>query len=271
VSGASTLLVQVDGYSGPVSISGQGDVYVGVLPNGFAPGSRSVKRWSASQIANGPFPLTEAQATVFTPNLDGIMEMSFDPGFGELFVAGVVGVDEGVFEIDRGGTLVGPVATTTDVAGKIEMFDAPGEGVCAAFQPAGRVMKYRTTNYASGNSFLTTVSPRRPTLSSVQNANGTMTCTLTGGQPGTSCLVISGNMSVYAGTESAHDLGSYLFWTGIPFNQIRRAGLGFVTDANGAGSFTFNNPVSIQGTRVLQVLVRDAHGVFRGSSTPAFN
>jgi hypothetical protein len=270
-TGATTLLVMIDGYSGPVSRSSQGDVYVGLVPSSLASGAFSVLKWSASQVANGPLPLTQAQASVFTGNLDGIAEMSFDPAYGELFVAGKVGGVEGIYEVDRGGTLVGSVATTTASAGKIEVRDVPGEGVCAAFQPAGSSLRYRTTDYMTATSYLTDVSPRRPVLASVQNGNGTMTCMMTGGQPNSPCLVISGNVSVYSGTESVHDLSSYLLWTGIPFNMIRRAGLGFMTDAAGSGSFTFNNPAGIHGTRVLQVLVRDAHGVFRGSSTPAFN
>ena len=49
-----------------------------------------------------------------------------------------------------------------------------------------------------------------------------------------------------------------------------RAGSG-VADANGDGSFTFSNPAPIQGTRVIQVLVRDANGTLRGSSTTVTN
>jgi hypothetical protein len=271
VTGATTQLVLVDGYSGPVSISSAGDVYLGVLPNGLPGGGSSLLRWTAAQIANGPFPLTEADATVFTAGLDGVAEMEFDPAFGHLIASATVAGVQSVLEIDRGGAIVGSATTSTDVVGKVEVFDAPGNGACAAFQPAGRVVKYRTTDYVASTSKVTTISPRRPVLTAVQNGNGTMTCTLTGGQPNSPCMVISGNMSVYSPVESSHDLSSYLFWTGIPFDQIRRAGLNFVTDSSGTGSFTFNNPVSIQGTRVLQVLVRDAHGVFRGSSTPAFN
>ena len=271
ITGGTTLLATVDGYSGPVSLASNGDICLGLVPSSLAPGAFSVLRWTAAQVANGPLPLTQAQASVFTPNLDGIAEMTFDPAFGELFVAGTVAGIDGVYEIDRGGTIVGPVATTANVVGKVEIFDTPGDGVCAAYQPAGSALKYHTTDYSTSTSYITDMSPRRPVLTSVQNGNGTMTCTMTGGQPGSPCLVISGNMSVYSPIESAHDLSSYLFWSGIPFNMIRRAGLGFTTDASGTGSFTFNNPPSIHGTRVLQVLVRDAHGTFRGSSTPAFN
>jgi len=269
-TGATTQIVQVDGYSGPVSLSGAGDLYLGVLPNGVPSGGSSVLRWTAAQVAAGPWPLTEAGAAVFTPGLDGVADMVFDPGFGHLFLTGGVAGGE-LLEIDRSGAVVGAAVLSNHWLTTVEIFDAPGDGACAAFQPAGRVLKYRSTDFSNGSSAVTTISPRRPVLTAVQNGNGTMTCTLTGGQPASATLVVSGHVSIYSPIETAYDLGTYLLWTGIPFNHIRRAGLGFMTDANGTGSFTFANPPSIQGTRVLHALVRDANGVFRGSSTPAFN
>jgi hypothetical protein len=57
----------------------------------------------------------------------------------------------------------------------------------------------------------------------------------------------------------------------MPINAIRRAGITFATDASGNGSFTFSNPPSAQGLFVIQVLVTDPVGVYRGASTATFN
>lgn len=276
-SGATSVIANVSGPSGPIALSSAGDLYYATQPLVFPtpPGSVSIVRWTSTQIATGPFPLHESDASVFASGLDGGAALAFDPVFGNLFVSvpGTTG-DSRIVEIDRTGAVVGTVATTPDTSGKIEVVDAPGAGACSAFQPAGRALRYRATQYsfpAPSTSRIVTVSPRRPVLTSVQNLDGTMTCTLTGGWPSASALVISGNVSQYSPTESSYDLVKHLFWTGMPFNAIRRAGITFATDTTGTGSFTFQNPTNVQGLFVLQALVRDPAGVYRGTSTAAFN
>jgi hypothetical protein len=101
----------------------------------------------------------------------------------------------------------------------------------------------------------------------VQNVDNTMTCTLDGGWPNSTAYVISGNLWQYSAPETSYDLVKHLFWTGMPINAIRRAGITFPTDASGNGSFTFSNPPSAQGLFVIQALVTDPVGVYRGSST----
>jgi len=74
------------------------------------------------------------------------------------------------------------------------------------FQPAGRALKYRDHRLQQGTSQITTISRAVPTLTSVQNGNGTMTCTLSGGSPNSTCLVISGATSTYSSVETGYDL-----------------------------------------------------------------
>lgn len=274
-SGVTSPVADVSGPSGPIALSSAGDLYYAVQPLVFPtpPGSVSVIRWTANQLANGPLPLSESQASVFANNFDGGAALAFDPVFGNLFlsVPGSGGPST-IVEIDRFGARVGVVAITPDTSGRIEIVDAPSAGACSAYQPAGRALRYRATDYATTfASRFETVSPRRPQLRSVQNPDNTMTCALTGGVPNASALVISGNLWQYGTTERDFDLGTHLFWTGLPFNAIRRAGIVFATDAQGTGSFTFNNPPNVQGLFVIQALVRDAAGIYRGTSTAAFN
>lgn len=274
VSGATTLIATVSGPSGPIALSPAGDVYYATQSTTFPtpPGSAAIIRWTANQIANGPFPLSQARSTVFVPNLDGGASLAFDSAFGNLFVSeSVYNGTSRVLEFDRGGSLVGVVASSLDTLGKIEIIDTAGDGACAAFQPAGRALKFRTTDFVSFASKITTLSPRRPILTSVQNGDNTMTCTVTGGYPNASAFVISGNVAAYNPGELSYDLFTHLFWTGMPFNNIRRAGIQFATDANGTGSFTFSNPPGSQGLFVIQALVRNSLGVYRGTSTAAFN
>jgi len=273
-TGATSLVANVTGPSGPLAFAANGDLHYAVQVDTFPtpPGSIDLVRWTAAQIANGPFPLTLAQASVFAPGLDGGAYMAFDPEFGHLFVTESVYLGtSSVTEIDRFGAVVGPAASSIDFLGKVELFDAPGAGVMSAWQPSGARLQYRTTDFNQGTSQIVRVSPRRAVLVAQQNGDGTMTCTITGAQPNSSCFVISSRLATYDPNASAHDLMTYLFWTGMPLANIRRAGIQFTTDATGSGSFTFQNPPPIQGTRVIQALVRDANGTFRGSSTTVTN
>lgn len=275
VTGATQTIATIDGPSGPVAFTPSGDLLVGKLPTAFfvPPDTCSLLRFSAAQLASGPFPLSESSATLFTPNLDGAASVAVDAVTGSVFLAeGTSSGTSNVLEIDRLGTVVGAVASTADYLTKVEVLDAPGDGGLAGFQPQGRKLLYRTTNFGGPiSSTISTVSPRRPVLTSVQNGNGTMTCTLTGGRPNTAAYVISGNAWQYAASENSYPLGTYLLWTGMPYPDVRRAGIQFPLDSTGTGSFTFNNPAPIQGLFVLQALVRDASGTFRGASTAAFN
>lgn len=275
VSGVATLVATVAGPSGPIAISPAGDLAYGTQWPTYPtpPGTVNVIRWTAAQISNGPFPLTEAQAQTYTAGLDGCSSLEFDPQFGHLYAGEAV--DNGtsrVVEIDRTGVIVGRVSGSLDFQSKVEVIDVPGSGALCAFQPAGAQLQYRTTDFVQGTSQLVRVSPRRPQLTAVQNGDGTMTLSLAGATPSTTCFVIASQAAFYNPVESAHDLVNYLLWTGMPYpSHIRRVGNQITADANGDGSFTFSNPAPIQGTRVIQVLVRDANGTLRGSSTTVTN
>lgn len=274
-SGATSTVATVSGPSGPIAISPAGDLYYATQTLTFPapPGSTDVIRWTQNQITNGPFPLAQGAASLFAPGFDAAGYLTFDNVFGNLFVSeGTYSGLSKIIEVDRTGARVGVAATSPDTTGKVEVVDVPGDGACAAFQPAGRALRYRSTDFFStSTSRVVTVSPRRPQLTAVQNPNDTMTITMTGGHPNASGFVISGNLWQYSTPEVSYDLLKHLFWTGMPLNAIRRAGITFPTDATGTGSFTFSNPPSAQGLFVIQVLVTDPVGVYRGASTATFN
>jgi hypothetical protein len=274
-TGATTLLAAVSGPSGPIGLNANGDLlYVTQVFTYPTPvDALQLVRWSAVQLANGPWPLTLADAAIVTPNLDGGPTMAVDRTTGNAFVAeSSDGSVSRITEIDRAGTVVGTAATSLDYIGQIELVDAPGDGVLASFQPAGARLLYRVTDYVQGTSTITGISPRRPQLSAQPNGNGTLTISISGATPGTSCFVITSPISLYNPLEAAYDLGAYTLWTGMPYpNHIRRVGNQIQADASGYGWFTFSNPGPIQGTRVIQALVRDEHGVLRGSSNAVTN
>ena len=270
-SGLLTLVASVSGPSGPVAISAAGDLYYGLIPDNFgAPGS--ILRWTSAQLASHTV-LSEGAATVFVASLDPASSMEFDPVYGHLFVASpVFGATSHVLEYDAAGQLVGSVAQSPEYLANVELLRTSGIGSFQAFQPAGVELKYLATDFGAQTAEVRTVHTKRPrgfTSGPGLTGPGAVTFTVRGAHPNASFRVLAGHSALYNPQESTYDTGTYLFHTGIPPSDIRRLSI-LTTDANGEGSFTFQN-TGLQGTLVLQALIRDPNGDFVGSSTEAFN
>jgi hypothetical protein len=277
-TGVTTHVVHANGYSGPIAVAANGDLYYCTQDDSSfpaPPGSSTILRWTNAAIHSGSVQ-TEGTASVFAAGLDGGSSMNFEHVFGHLFVceAPFVGTNR-ILEFDPAGTRVDEVVTTANTLSKLEFFYGAGAASFQAFQPANVTMKYRSTDYnITFTSEIVTVTPKRP-VATVSGPGltgpGSVTFSVSGAQPNSSFFVIAGPIGLYNPIETAYNNGTYLFHTGIPYTSIRRTGINAATDANGAGSFTYYNPGSLQGTRILQALVRDEHGVFAGSSTAVSN
>ena len=277
-SGLSTNIVHTGGYSGPIARASNGDLYYCTQDDSSfpaPPASSRILRWTNAQIHSGVLQ-SEGTASLFAAGLDGGSSMKFENVYGHLFVceAPFVGTNR-ILEFDSAGTRVDEIVTTANTLSALEFFYGPGAASFQAFQPANVTMKYRSTDYnVTYTSSIVTVSPRRP-LAAVSGPGltgvGSVTFTVTGAHPNSSFFLLAGAIGVYNPIETAYNNGTYLFHTGIPYTSIRRTGINALTDANGTGSFTYYNPGNLQGTRVLQALIRDDHGAFAGSSNAAPN
>lgn len=275
-SGIATQIADVLGFSGPLDVASNGDLYYCTQDPNFppAPGSSSIVRWTSAQTHAGQV-LTDTDATVFVGNLDGGASMRFEHVFHHLFLCETpFSSADKILEFDTAGNRVDEIVTTTNTLSSLEFLYGGGAGSFQAFQPAGVTLKYRSSDYSLGTSDILTVRPRRAVASTSGpglTGPGNVTFLVTGAYPGASYFILAGPAASYVPVETGYDLHSYLFFTGIPFNQIRRTGINVTTDASGTGSFTYFNPGTLQGTRVLQALLRNPGGVFVGSSTAAFN
>jgi hypothetical protein len=270
-TGALTLVASLAGPSGPIARASNGDLYYGSIPN--SPGPGTILRWTQAQVASGAI-LDESSAAIFASGIDPASSMRFDTVYGHLFVSTpVFGGTSQILEFAPSGTLVAAVIQSPDYLANVELLPTQGIGSFQAFQPEGVRLNYRGTDYFANTSAIRTVRTRRPrafTSGPGLTGPGAVTFTVRGAHPNASFLVMVGRASSYDPNESTYDLGTYLFHTGMPIGGIRR--LTYVaTDANGEGSFTFYNPGNLQGTRVLQAMIRDSGGTFVGSSTEAFN
>jgi hypothetical protein len=94
---------------------------------------------------------------------------------------------------------------------------------------------------------------------------GPITFTVTGAEPNATFLLLIGPQAQYTPFEYVIDTGTYLFHSGL--NVFRRTGVNPPTDAFGTGTHTFTNPGTLQGTKVLQAVIRNPSHVFVGTST----
>jgi len=269
-TGQVTNVATLSGASGPLALSATGDLYYGLQPvNIFAPpGSWSVIRYTAAQLQLG-LPLLEADAALFAGGLDSSASMVFDPVYGHLIVAeSPFSGPTRIVAFDRNGQRYSDVVTSTLSLSKLELRTGLGYGSFQAYQPAGVELAYRSTDWGAGTSVVRRVQPVRP-IGSLSGPGvsgpGPVTFTVTGAAPNSTFLFIIGRQTAYTPIEYTIDTGTYLFHSGL--TVFRRPGVNPPTDASGTGSHTFENNGTLQGTRVMQAVIRNAQGVLVGTST----
>lgn len=275
-TGATAKIVDLAGPSGPLDVDAAGNLYYCTQSLVFPPppGSSAVLRWTSAQTHSGTV-LTEADATTFVASLDGGSSLRIERNFGHLFLTETPhGLPTRLREFTETGAAYDVVVESANTLAGIEFHYGAGAASFQAFQPQNVTLVYRSTDYnVTFTSTIQTVVPKRPTLTLSGpglTGPGVVTFTVANAHPNASVFVISGPIGTYSPSETAYDAGDYLLHTGIPFAQIRRAGVQFATDSSGAGTYQFTNPGTLQGTRVLQVLVRDENAAFVGSTTAAF-
>ncbi|MFG0318205.1 MAG: hypothetical protein ACF8XB_13100 [Planctomycetota bacterium JB042] len=110
-TGATDVLADVPGPSGPVAFDDEGNLYYGTNDPSFPapPHQQTVLRFSADAVlsALGPTHLTDTQATVFAAGFTAISSFAFD-GEGDLLVGD--SIDGVVTEIGPNGTSKGALA-----------------------------------------------------------------------------------------------------------------------------------------------------------------
>ena len=275
-SGATAVVATLGGPSGPLARAANGDVYYAVQPPTYPPADDqwSIIRWTHAQLTSGTVQ-TESTAVPFVVGLNGGSSMAFDAVYGHLFVAeAFFGGGGRLREFDASGNAVAVVVTSDEYLSNVELLYGGAPGSFQAFQPEGGVtMKFRSTDFGNGTSSIITNHPKRPiatTSGPGLTGPGEVTLQVTGAQPGATMLVISCPIGSYNPTETAHDLHTFLFITGMPINMIHHVAT-VPTNLAGVGTYTYVNPGNRQGTLVFQALIADTAGHFIGASTAAFN
>ncbi len=274
-TGALTLVASVTGPSGPLARATNGDLYYALQSDTFLPGSYSILRWSAGQVAGGPV-LGVNDAVVFASALDGGADIAIDHVRGHVFLAeSRFGGPSHVVEFAADGTRLSNVVTSDNWLSNFEFEFGAGPGSFEAYQPANGVsLRYRSTHYGViGYSDVVTVRPRRP-IASIGGPGltgvGDVTVVVENAAPNGSLVMLMSPDRLYNPIESTYDLGTFLFHTGMPQGSIHIVAE-VPTDAWGRGEWTYHNRGNMQGTAAIQAWTKDAGGVRVGSSTTVFN
>ncbi|MFN0245095.1 MAG: hypothetical protein ACKVWV_19605 [Planctomycetota bacterium] len=270
-TGVATLIGTVTGPSGPLALAANGDLYYGIQTDAFPPppGAFTIVRWNAALVTSGG--LTNGNATTFVSGLDGAADLALEPVNGHVFVAdSSFGSTGYVREFNLAGTRVAEIVETGASVSNLEFFDGTGPGAFQAFQPAtSTTLRYRSTHFTTVQfSRVMHAVPQRPmpALAGPGIAGpGEVTLTIRGAAPNGTVGILVCSADLVAPIESAYDFGTFLFHTGMPLPAIRRIGE-VPVDAAGNATWTYYNPGNLQGTRVLQAIVKDGRGVRVGSS-----
>jgi hypothetical protein len=274
-TGAETRIGHVDGASGPLARSPQGDLYYAVQASTFPPppGAVDVVRWDAATVSSGVF-LTATNATTFSSGFDGGASLAVDPVDGRVFIAESrsVGVSD-IVELDANGARVGIVVSSPDWIAPIAFSSVSGTGAFESFQPSGLLLRYQATDYNVFTARVDAVEPLRPiakTSGPGLSGPGIVRFTVQGALPSSHLLIAVAPASACAGQEAAYDVGTCLLHSCLPLATLQSATIVVPTDAHGTGQYSLFNgggPHSI----ALQAIVESPQGAWLGSTLTAFN
>lgn len=254
-TGATDLIADLVGPSGPVIVDALGDVYYGSNTIQFPTptiGAEDVLRFDAAQVASaiGPTFLTDADATVVVAGVTAPAGLAFDSE-GDLFVSdSSLGT---VTEYGPGGSIKSELGN--DVFASCGQIVAVSNGASpsqlGAFQPQdGGALYVLSTDFATFND-LNVLTPKRPHLSSTPSSPvpvGAFSVDLTGGpQFGTCVLFVA--LSTLPAELAADFMGTPYFIGFNPATLISTVTLPL--DGNGAFSIPAVNH-GTPGTVVLQ-------------------
>lgn len=151
LSGTTEEVASVTGFSGPITVTDDGDVLLGRLPDvfPFPSGATEVVRFTDAELDAGVL-LTDADAAVVTPGLNGLSSLVWDRGNDQLFLmetnAGASGFGALLWRADAAGTPIEVVAEADTFSGGIELVDLGVGTKFGPYQPPFAGLRYSTNN-----------------------------------------------------------------------------------------------------------------------------
>lgn len=276
-NGQTTLLAHVDGPSGPVSVSPNGDLnYITQYEGSNWPpplGQEDLIRWDDAELDSGT-QLTSADADYLLSGLDGGSSMVCDAA-GNILLAhtNFAGDTNEVYHISEDGDLMDTVGTSFSHMANLELLGS-GPSTFSAQQPLGMNLRVYHTDFFSFDDRVT-ISPARAQLTWAGPPSGIVgrgAFKLTGGEPNGYALILVASSADELATEDVIDAGwrAPLFLAVKAVDVMRRTKLRPL-DATGSLKLEHLQTPAIEGQLLLQAFLYDVDITPLGTSTHAIN
>jgi hypothetical protein len=274
LTGATQLLADLQGFSGPVAVDPGGNVFYASQQ------SHDVLLFLAGVIAAPPTALTDADALVFASGFDAAAELVAGDEPFTLYL-GESDFFSGAARVWR----LGATPATSTLLAEAPPFFAIGnltfrpgfrQAEFAAFQPSfGGTLTYTSKDFVSVAERLE-VTPARPTASLSGPGlvgPGQVDFALSGAYPFGLVLLLWGPQGLYDPVETAYFLspGQPPIFTGMDVLTTQILAIPFFADGNGELGFPFTNDGTLTGLLALQGAVFDVFGNLVATSTAALN
>ena len=278
-NGVTSNLAHVAGPSGPLSCDDAGNLYFVTVYDGVnCPPplkEQELVFWTDAQLDSGA-PLTEADATVLTTDIDGSSSLLFDDHSQTLFLTNTNGdgFAQEILQVaaSHGGVL-GSVGEAYTWIQNLELWNT-NDAVMAPYQPAGSTLFVNNIDFGDLTRDRVALEPLRAqaTWTGPGSAGGPATVTVTAGVPGGSASIMLARSSFLSGSEHEFGLGN-----GLPgllmvdTDDIWRRTQPLPLDANGDLTLDYTQPAGWSGALVFQALLYDENGSTSGTSSFVVN
>lgn len=271
-TGDTTSIASVEGFSGPVALDADGDLYYISSPSSGTP---LLLRWTRAQVDGGVL-LDESDAQVVSDELAGGLALLFDPQTEHfLVVESDFSADDRILELGAQGEILRTVVTSSDFIGAIELLDAGGDETFQAFQPAGERLAYVVTDFFAFPpvAVRNLVEPRRPVLTITGPSSGPamMQVEVTGAEPNAAVQFTMGPRAFTRADEVTLPLLAYApVFSRLELGEIQRR-FRRPTDSTGRATFSYYDAGTLHGRLVWQGILEGTASALLGSSVAAFN
>lgn len=283
LTGATEVVVHVDGPSGPVAISPLGGLYYVTQYAGsdWPPPleEEDLLLWTAADLAGASSSdlLDEADADVLAGGLDGSSSMAVDPVSGRLFLinSNFQGFANEILAMDLDGAVLDTVASSFTSLSNLESFPGAGPATFAAHQPGGSRLFVQNTDFGSSLRDRVRLEPSRPAASYVGPApgqSGPASITISNAEPDSSVTIMVAFVSDLVADEVSNDLGyGFPVFTAFDLVDLWRRTPPVSTDGSGDYTLTYDQPGSLGGQLVFQAIIYGAGGELLGTSEYVVN
>ena len=270
-TGDTVQVADLGGFSGPVEVGSNGDVYVGVLPDlfPFPAGSSRIVRFDAAEVTSGALLTDELDGDDFATGFNGLSSSAYDTTRDAILVmetnTGTSGQESVLWRLDASGARLEEVARSDSYTGGVEFVDS-GQGTeFGPYQPAYSSVRFSYSDCFSGVPFarIVNVVPNRPQAVFTGPGAGTTGAATVGVQGipnGFASLWFarSFNYTPFGTIEDLGGLHPIALSAGSSADFVRRSA---PVPLNGVGVFnlTYTQDAALEGAILFQWLVYDAN------------